>query len=85
MDIAITVMKMVGGCILMLYGMNLLSSNLKKIAGEKFENILQRATDNVFKGVLTGILITVALQSSTATTVMVVGYQLLWVQILVLQ
>ena len=74
MDIAITVMKMVGGCILMLYGMNLLSSNLKKIAGEKFENILQRATDNVFKGVLTGILITVALQSSTATTVMVVGF-----------
>ncbi len=58
----------------MLYGMNLLSSNLKKIAGEKFENILQRATDNVFKGVLTGILITVALQSSTATTVMVVGF-----------
>ena len=74
MDIAITVMKMIGGCILMLYGMNLLSSNLKKIAGEKFENILQRATDNVFKGVLTGILITVALQSSTATTVMVVGF-----------
>jgi len=74
MDIAITVMKMIGGCILMLYGMNLLSSNLKKIAGEKFESILQRATDNVFKGVLTGILITVALQSSTATTVMVVGF-----------
>lgn len=74
MDIAITVMKMVGGCILMLYGMNLLSSNLKKIAGEKFEHILQKATDNVFKGVLTGILITVALQSSTATTVMVVGF-----------
>ena len=74
MDITITVMKMIGGCILMLYGMNLLSSNLKKIAGEKFENILQRATDNVFKGVLTGILITVALQSSTATTVMVVGF-----------
>ena len=61
MDITITVMKMIGGCILMLYGMNLLSSNLKKIAGEKFENILQRATDNVFKGVLTGILITVAI------------------------
>ena len=39
MDITITVMKMIGGCILMLYGMNLLSSNLKKIAGEKFENI----------------------------------------------
>ena len=74
MDITITVMKMIGGCILMLYGMNLLSSNLKKIAGEKFESILQRATDNVFKGVLTGILITVALQSSTATTVMVVGF-----------
>lgn len=74
MDIAITVIKMLGGLVLLIYGMNILSTNLKKIAGEKFEKILKKATDNVFKGLLTGILITVAVQSSAATTVMVVGF-----------
>ena len=74
MNIAIQVLKMIGGLVLLIYGMNLLSSKLKIIAGEKFENILKRATSNVFKGLLTGILITVALQSSTATTVLVVGF-----------
>ncbi len=74
MDIAITIIKMIGGLVLLIYGMNLLSINLKKIAGEKFEYVLKKATNNVFKGVLTGILITVALQSSSATTVMVVGF-----------
>lgn len=74
MNVAITIIKMIGGLVLLIYGMNLLSTNLKKIAGEKFERILKKATDNVFKGLLTGILITVALQSSAATTVMVVGF-----------
>ena len=74
MDIAIQVLKMIGGLVLLIYGMNLLSGNLKKIAGERFEEILKKATNNIFKGLLTGILITVALQSSTATTVLVVGF-----------
>ena len=74
MDIAIQVLKMVGGLVLLIYGMNLLSGNLKKIAGDKFEEVLKKATSNIFKGLLTGILITVALQSSTATTVLVVGF-----------
>lgn len=74
MDIALTVIKMLGGLVLLIYGMNILSTNLKKIAGEKFEKILKKATDNIFKGLLTGILITVAVQSSAATTVMVVGF-----------
>lgn len=73
MDIAIKVIKMIGGLVLLIYGMNILSTNLKKLAGKKFEVILKKATDNVFKGLLTGILITVAVQSSAATTVMVVG------------
>lgn len=73
MNVAITLIKMIGGLVLLIYGMNILSTNLKKIAGEKFEKILNKATDNIFKGVLTGILITVAIQSSAATTVMVVG------------
>jgi len=74
MNVAISIIKMIGGLVLLIYGMNLLSVNLKKLAGEKFEKILRKATDNVFKGVLTGILITVAIQSSAATTVMVVGF-----------
>ena len=74
MDIAIQVLKMVGGLVLLIYGMNLLSGNLKKITGDKFEEVLKKATSNIFKGLLTGILITVALQSSTATTVLVVGF-----------
>ena len=74
MDIAIQVLKMLGGLVLLIYGMNLLSGNLKKIAGDKFEEVLKKATSNIFKGLLTGILITVALQSSTATTVLVVGF-----------
>ena len=74
MNIAIQILRMIGGLVLLIYGMNLLSGNLKKIAGEKFEEILKKATNNIFKGLLTGILITVALQSSTATTVLVVGF-----------
>lgn len=74
MDIAMTVIKMIGGLALLIYGMSLLSTNLKKIAGEKFENILKKATDNVFKGLMVGVLITVAVQSSAAITVMVVGF-----------
>lgn len=74
MNVAITVIKMLGGLVLLIYGMNILSTNLKKLAGQKFEMILKKATDNVFKGLITGILITVALQSSSATTVMVVGF-----------
>lgn len=74
MEIAIQVLKMIGGLVLLIYGMNLLSGNLKKIAGERFEEVLKKATNNIFKGLLTGILITVALQSSTATTVLVVGF-----------
>lgn len=74
MNIAITIIKLIGGLGILIYGMNLLSTNLKKLAGEKFEEILRKATDNVFKGLFTGILITVAVQSSSATTVMVVGF-----------
>ncbi len=74
MDIAISIIRMIGGLVLLLYGMELLSTNLKKIAGEKLEKILKKATNNTFKGILTGIIITIALQSSSATTVMVVGF-----------
>lgn len=73
MNILISVIKLLGGVALLIYGMKTLSSNLKKISGGKLEKFLISATDNPFKGLLTGILITVATQSSSATTVIVVG------------
>ncbi|MCI9063379.1 MAG: Na/Pi cotransporter family protein [Clostridia bacterium] len=73
MNILISVIKLFGGLALLIYGMKILSTNLKKASGGKLEKILESATDNMFKGLLTGILITVATQSSSATTVIVVG------------
>ena len=74
MDIAVKIIKMIGGLVLLIYGMDMLSVNLKKIAGEKLKAILKKATDNVFKGVITGIISTVAVQSSSVVTVMVIGF-----------
>ena len=73
MNILISVIKLLGGVALLIYGMKILSTNLKKISGGKLEKFLISATDNMFKGLLTGILITVATQSSSATTLIVVG------------
>lgn len=73
MNILISIIKLLGGVALLIYGMKMLSTNLKKISGGKLEKFLVSATDNMFKGLLTGILITVATQSSAATTIIVVG------------
>lgn len=73
MDIVISVIKLLGGLALLIYGMKILSTNLKKISGGKLEKFLVSATDSKLKGLLIGILITVATQSSAATTVIVVG------------
>ena len=73
MNIVISVIKLLGGVALLIYGMKILSANLKKISGGKLEKFLVSATDNMFKGLLTGILITVATQSSSATTLIIVG------------
>ena len=62
-----------GGLALFLFGMNLMSQSLEKIAGGKMEVILDKMTSNRFKGLLLGIGITVAIQSSSAVTVMLVG------------
>ena len=48
MDIAITLIKMVGGLVLLIYGMSILSTNLKKLAGEKLKSILKKATRKYF-------------------------------------
>lgn len=57
-----------------LYGMNMMSSGLQKTAGERLRGILASMTSSSFKGVLTGLGITTVIQSSSATTVMVVGF-----------
>ena len=73
MNIIISILKMLGGLALLIYGMKILSSNLKKISGGKLEKILINVTDNSFKGLLVGFIMTVATQSSAATTIIVLG------------
>ena len=63
-----------GGLAFFLYGMHVLSESLKKTAGGKLEKLLKKATDNPFKGLAIGTVITIAIQSSSAMTVMLVGF-----------
>jgi len=63
-----------GGLAFFLYGMRLLSESLKKTAGGRLEKLLNKATDNKFKGLAVGAVITIAIQSSSAMTVMLVGF-----------
>ncbi len=63
-----------GGLALFIYGMNLMSDGLQKAAGEKMKNVLAMLTKNPFVGVLAGALVTAVIQSSSATTVMVIGF-----------
>ncbi len=68
------VINMCGGLALFLYGMILLSEKLEKIAGGRLERIFEKLTSNRFKGFFLGMLVTALVQSSTATTVMLVGF-----------
>ncbi|MDO4477982.1 MAG: Na/Pi cotransporter family protein [Lachnospiraceae bacterium] len=73
MDI-FNVFALLGGLAFFLFGMNILSGNLQKMAGGKLERMLQRLTDNKLLGLLFGMVITIAIQSSSAMTVMLVGF-----------
>lgn len=73
MDTLTSALTMLGGLVILIYGMKILSNNLKKISGGKLEKILTSVTNNPFKGLFVGFIITVATQSSSATTVIVVG------------
>lgn len=66
--------RLFGGLAFFLFGMSLMSQALEKMAGGRLEKILRKATDNPFKGLLVGAIITIAIQSSSATTVMLVGF-----------
>ena len=73
MDI-LNFVSLFGGLAFFLYGMYLLSESLKKTAGGKLEKLLKKATDSKIKGLTIGALITIAIQSSSAMTVMLVGF-----------
>ncbi len=66
-------LTLIGGLAFFLFGMNIMSSNLEKVAGGKLEVILQRLTSNLWKSLALGAAITIAIQSSSALTVMLVG------------
>ena len=68
------IFTLLGALGMFLYGMNLMSSGLQKAAGNRLRNFLSAMTSNPFKGVLTGLGITSVIQSSSATTVMVVSF-----------
>ncbi|MCM1256201.1 MAG: Na/Pi symporter, partial [Duncaniella sp.] len=65
---------LLGSVALFLYGMKVMSEGLQKAAGDRLRNILSAMTRNRFTGLLTGILITALIQSSSASTVMVVSF-----------
>lgn len=69
-----TLFGLFGGLALFLFGMNMMSEGLQKAAGEKMKSILAVLTKNPIMGVLAGTLVTAVLQSSSATTVMVIGF-----------
>lgn len=71
---ATNILGLLGGLALFLYGMQMMSSGLESAAGNKMKEILERLTSNRFLGVIVGAAITAVIQSSSATTVMVVGF-----------
>ena len=68
------ILQLIGGLCLFLFGMETMGDGLKKASGSKLEEILSRLTSNVPKGVLLGAAVTAVIQSSSATTVMLVGF-----------
>ena len=65
---------LLGGVAMFLYGMSLMGDGLKKVAGNKLELILYRLSSTPLKGILLGTGVTAVIQSSSATSVMVVGF-----------
>lgn len=72
-DYLSVVVTLVGGLALFLYGMSMLGSGLEKASGGRLEKTLEKMSSNIFKSVLLGAVVTGAVQSSSATTVIVVG------------
>ena len=68
------VLQLVGGLCLFLFGMDTMGNGLTKASGSKLEQVLRNMTSSVPRGVLLGCLVTAVIQSSSATTVMLVGF-----------
>lgn len=67
-------LKLIGSLALLMYGMKSMSESLQKMAGSQLRHVLQAMTTNRFTGMITGMFVTAAVQSSTATTVMTVSF-----------
>ena len=74
MDAVFKILTLLGSLGLFLYGMTLMSEALQKVAGDKLRNILAAMTSNSVSRILTGLFVTAVIQSSSATTVMVVSF-----------
>ena len=70
----LSVVQLVGGLALFIYGMTTMGKGLERAAGSKLEKTLEKMTGNVFTALLMGLVVTMVIQSSSATTVMVVGF-----------
>jgi len=68
------IIQVVGGLGMFLYGMKMMSDSIQELAGYKLREMISRMTSNVFGAILTGALMTIVVQSSSVTTVMVVGF-----------
>ncbi len=73
-EITQLVLGLLSGLSLFLYGMNTMGDGLEKFSGGKLEKVLEKMTNNTFKGFILGAAVTAVIQSSSATTVMVVGF-----------
>ena len=69
-----TITALLGGLAMFLFGMDVMGKALERQAGGKLQTILSRLTDHPVKGLLMGLVVTAVIQSSSATTVMVVGF-----------
>ncbi len=74
MDVLFMILKLLCGLAVFLYGMDVMGDALKKAAGTKLKSLLGKMTSNPLKGFLLGLIVTAVIQSSSATTVMVVGF-----------
>ena len=72
--IIVSILQIIGSLGLFLFGMKLMSDGLQKLAGDKLRAIMSKMTGNRFKGLISGLVVTSAIQSSSATTVMVVSF-----------
>ncbi len=70
----VNIINLLGGLGLFLFGMNYMSKGLSQVAGDKMKSLLERLTRNRFKGFILGVLVTAVIQSSSATTVMLMGF-----------